>query len=140
GITETDEFDIELYEPPVVGITGLSTVCANTPFNLTLTSSIPLTTGTINWVINGENYTRDIATQGMTLSDIVFDNITSSSIPLTVTASVSEPNGCLYNPMATHSMTVTPRPDVYITPGYNFVVCLPDSFSIPLNVELNNDT
>lgn len=138
GITTTEHFDIVLYEAPTLGISGPSIVCANTPFDVTLTSSSSLTSGTITWTVNGQTYIRNIATDGLTLSNVMVDNITTGNMSIDVTASVTHPNGCLYNLTAYHSMTIKPRPDVQITPGYYYTVCLPGNFNIPLHANVNN--
>lgn len=140
GQTTTATFPITLYQAPTLGITTPGTVCAATPFNLTLTSSSPLTTGTITWTVNGVNYVRDIPTYGLTLSGITVDNLTEGNMTVNISASVTHPNGCHYNLTATQTMIVKPRPDVQITPGYNYIVCTSDPYSIVLHANINNAT
>lgn len=140
GVTTTDDFPITLYQAPTLGITTPSVVCAEELFNVTLTSSSSLTSGIINWNVNGTPYTRNIAIDGLTLTGLSIDNLTDGNMTVNITASVTHPNGCHYNLTAAQTMTVKPRPDVQITPGYNFIVCPSNSYNINLHANINNAT
>lgn len=143
GIVKKDTFLINLMPQPDLAIIAPTKLCANESFDITLTSSIPLTSGTIVWTVNGQTYTQNIATDGLTLTDVTIDNIEPNNLSVAITASVTHPNGCLYNLTANKTVTIEPRPVVQISPGYLFEVCpddngVYDAISFNANTNYNN--
>lgn len=139
GMVKTDTFSISLMPQPDLEITAPAKVCANESFDITLTSSTPLTSGTIVWTVNGQTYNRNIATDGLTLTGITVDNVEPNNLSAAITASVTHPNGCLYNLTANGTVTIEPRPVVQISPGNAFNRC-PDDNGVYGAVTINANT
>lgn len=139
GVVEQDEFQIDLMEQPDLSLTAPAEICGNEPFDITLNSSTPLTSGSMVWTVNGQQYTRDIATDGLTLTGVTVDNINPNNLTADITVSVTHPNGCLYNLTSSTTITIMPRPVVQISPGNAFNVC-PDENGVYPSVTIHANT
>lgn len=125
GIITTKSINVNVGAP-VIAITPIvGAICSQNSFPFSLTSTPPLTQGTVTW-----DFGDGTTATGMT-GNHTYDVTTTSATSYTVTATIANPNGCNATIIASQVVNVAIAPVASITPAGTRVKCVLSD--LPLN-------
>jgi len=130
GTTVTIPYNVTINQTPQLTINPVAAVCAGQNFTLSYTSSMPITSGTIKWTVNGDPFTGNTVTT-------TIDNISGANMSFPVTLEIVNPNGCNFTATTSTTVTIKPRPDIQVA-GYNYSVCPTGTYSVTLQASLGS--
>lgn len=139
GVDQIFNTPITLQATPVLTLAPPAPICYGSNLTLTLTSSVPLTSGTINWNFgNGTTATSPVSSTSTYSFPNPYNNATGTNVNYSIVATLVLPNGCNSSPTAAQSIVVYPKTTITVTPGYNYTVC-PTSYT-PFTLSANATT
>ncbi|QEE48964.1 PKD domain-containing protein [Flavobacterium alkalisoli] len=120
GIPHEEFFYVDIVQtPPASLVNPITSICADTPFSLTMTG---VTTGTVTCDF-GDGSIPYTSTNPLAPILYSYDNITGGNTNYTVHITIQNPNGCPMPAEIFHTITVIPAPVASITPGGTYSVC-----------------
>lgn len=139
GIRTPFETTINLHKLPQINILDIGDVC---PLDNTITVAVNtpgVTSGTLSFEFGNGNVVGpvNINSTGVYTISNGFSNNSSVNISQLLTVKLLNPNGCNYVPTSTISAVVFPETKIDISPGYGFVVCPQQNYSISLGSSIS---
>lgn len=130
GQTVVKTYNVTINQTPQLTINPIPQVCAGQNFTLSYTSSMPITSGTVKWTVNGAVFNGNTVTTSI-------DNISGANMSYNIVLEITNPNGCTLTATTSTTVIVKPRPDIHIV-GYNYGVCPTNNYSVTLESNLGS--
>jgi hypothetical protein len=118
GITTPKSINVTIGAPLIAITPIVGTICSQNNFPFSLTSTPPLTQGTVTW-----DFGDGTTATGMT-GNHTYDVTTTSATSYTVTATITNPNGCNATIITSQVVNVAIAPVASITPAATRVKCV----------------
>ncbi len=130
GQTVVIPYNVTINQTPQLTINPISQVCAGENFTLSFNSSMPITSGTVKWTVNGAVFNGNTVTTNI-------DNISGANMSFPIVLEIINPNGCNFTATTSATVIVKPRPDIHVV-SYNYSVCPTGSYSVTLQSNLGS--
>lgn len=124
GNVTTQNFPIVITPAPVMSLIANDSVCRDAPLSVNISSVPALSSATLTWSVNGSAITSPVTIPpGGTANTYTFTDISSGNLSKTITATITNPNGCISTTTLVKNVIVKPAPVALVTPIGPIVHC-----------------